>query len=280
LQIADFSLEMKRKLHIILSLVICVILIASCQPNRKNNAETASAEQIATAENIVVYNIDNEIDELAWWKFAVKILDDVYSLPDSIGYRLPASARDYFLNVDFPYSFPDFLHIDYFNKRKQFQIEDFFIFKAKNGFQTCEYIALISTQPFIEIVARQCVDMENWIKLYVLNENYEVVDFALLLIDFLGAIDYVSLKFDNQNIRFFDRIDSLIYSNREYKIFSDELFDITDKFGNIKRDIGIRRLNIFTVNDEGKIVALRDSIIHKREYYDIYWEKQREFADW
>ena len=259
-----------------LGLAICTMIFAGCQPNKKSNTRLIHVVQTTTEGKSIEHHITNEIiankkDKLSQDSIYM-ILYGAYSLPDSIGNRLPANAKDYFLKVNFPYRLPKDLHIDYFCETEDFQIEDLFIFKTKNDHRTCEYIALIDTFPFIEIIARKCDEMENWIVLYVLNENYKIVASNLLL-NTGGEMDEPPLKFDNKNIQFIDQTDTLTYSNRQYKIITDEIFEITDASGKSENDIGVRRLKLFTINEKGKIVEQRDSVIYKKEYYDLFWNR-------
>ena len=127
----------------ILSLVICVVIFAGCQPNKKSNVRFAHIEKVTMegypVEQHIGKKIENEKDKLSQDSVCM-ILYGAYSLPDSISNCLPANAKDYFLNVNFPYRFPKDLHIDYFCERKDFQIEDLFIFKTINNHMTCDYI--------------------------------------------------------------------------------------------------------------------------------------------
>jgi hypothetical protein len=253
--------------------MFCATMIMSCQQNRKGNTNVVKYEQNSNEKLFFECDSDNETSNQkneSSWDLINKVLYSSYTIPDSIGNHLPKNAKDYFLNVNLPYRFPEDLHIDYFCKKENFQIEDFFIFKTKNNHSTCEYIAIIDTVPFIEIIARQCVDMENWIGLYILSEDYKIIDFEFLMI--ASGSDLPELKFDNQSIQFLEGTDTLIYSSREYRIFTDEEFLITDDSGKSTKNIGLRRLKLFTINEKGEIIR-RDSIIHKREYYDMYWAR-------
>jgi hypothetical protein len=230
-----------------------------------------------TKQDFVVEYNDNGENELLQ-DFYSNILWSKNPLPDSIGDRLPANAKDYFSGINFPYKLLENLCIDWFCEKEKFRIEDFYIFKTKNDKPTCEYVALTNTSPFIEIVAQHCVDMENWILLYVLNENYKIIDSELLLGPFvrIGYLEEERLfEYNNQSIQFIDATDTLRYFNRQYQIFKDYIFMLTDNSGKEVRDIGKRRVISLTVNEQGKITK-HDSIIHKREYYDLYFENQNQ----
>ncbi len=262
-------------------------MIVSCNPNKKKNVRTAKVEQTATEESIE-QNVSDKIEkgkEKLSQDSMYMILHGANSLPDSIGNRLPKNAKDYFSQINFPYKFPKDFSIDYYCKKEIFQIEDLFIFKTKNGYRTCEYIALIDTFSFVEIIAQNCNEMENWIALYVLNEDYKIIHSGLLLNvggEYMVKIDdkwtYMNevspLKFGNQNIKFSDLTDTLTYSNRQYRIYSDEVFEITYDSGKIEKDNGIRRLKMFTVDERGRVIKQCDSIVYKKEYYDMFWTKR------
>lgn len=100
----------------ILGIAICVMIIASCQPNKKSNVKIAHIEQTTTMKDSVGLEIENQKEELSQDSIYM-ILNGAYSLPDSIGDRLPANAKEYFLHINFPYRLPKDLRIDYFCKK-------------------------------------------------------------------------------------------------------------------------------------------------------------------
>jgi hypothetical protein len=164
-----------------------------------------------------------------------------FKYPDKFEKRLPDNALTYFESLDYPYYLLKTFTIDYSCKRKSFNLEDFFIFKKINNYSSCEYIALTDTSYFIEIVGQQCVDMENWISLYVFNKKYKIVDFELLIIS---------------------SCDSLVYSNRTYYAYRCERIVTTDSHGNEIEKIDSHKVKILKVAQNGKISS-RDSLIFR-----------------
>jgi hypothetical protein len=197
-----------------------------------------------------------------------KILYQEYNFPDSIYKNLPKNSTDFFATIDFPIKYPEKFSINYFCENERFRLEDFYVFKEINNINTCEYIALIDTTNFIELIARKCDEMENWISLYVLNKDYKVIDYKQLL-NVGGEFDYSPIDFNDNIIRYITTVDTLKYFNNEYRIFTKEIFEISDKNGNNTKDIGLLNLTLIEVNEIGQI-SWRDSLIFKSDYYDTF----------
>jgi hypothetical protein len=52
------------------------------------------------------------------------------------------------------------------------------------------------------------------------------------------------------------------------------VFEIIDDSGKSEKDIGIRRLKVFTVNERGKVAKMCDSVVYQKEYYDKFWAER------
>jgi len=164
---------------------------------------------------------------------------DYYKYPDNFAKKLPSNSYDYFSSLKYPYYLPSKLSITYFCKRLPFKVEDFFIFKKLNNRTACEYIALTDTTNYFQIIGQQCIDMENWISLYVFNKDYKIIDFDCLIIS---------------------SCDSIIYYDKTYYAFRCETQMTTDSLGNEIEKIKSHKVKIIKVLQNGKISS-RDSLI-------------------
>jgi len=81
--------------------------------------------------------------------------------------------------------------------------------------------------------------MENWMSLYVFNEDYKIIDFELLIIS---------------------SCDSLVFYNKTYYAYQCISTMTTDSLGNEIEKISSHKVKILKVLENGKISS-RDSIM-------------------
>jgi hypothetical protein len=245
-----------------------ILIFTSCQNNNKENPITV-VNEIIVSHNEIKKN-DNPIlssDTI------FKILYQEYNFPENIDEKITENPADFFDKIDFPFKYPKEFSIDYYCKKESFRLEDFYIFKKLNNVRTCEYISLIDTTNFIELIARKCDEMENWISLYVLNKDYKVIGYKQLL-NVGGDSDYSPIDFKDKIVKYTTTVDTLNYLNNEYRIYTNEIFEISDSKGNNTKNIGLLILKIIKVNDKGNI-TWKDSLIFKSEYYDTFKTKNK-----
>lgn len=237
-----------------------LLLIHSCNQNRKQ----------------IFNSTDNSEKKLGLKPTSEKLLQDSfysllngkYNFSESTKSSIPSSSSEYFSSTKYPYYFPKTLIIDYFCPSKSFKLSDYYIFNRKNNSFSCEYIALIDTNNYSQVIAKQCVEMENWIVLYIISKDFKIIDKESLL-NTGGNVDDVALVYDNKKIEYEDFIDSLKYENGTYWVSRSELYSIEQETGNVSTEIGFQQVKVLQVNSNGEIIRSKKVTIEK-EYIDKY----------
>ncbi len=193
-----------------------------------------------------------------------ELISGSYDFGEDFKKKLPSNAKEYFVSLDFPYYLNKSLMLNYYSKRLPFKLEDFFIFNSLNSYSGCEYIALIDTSDFIEVIAQQCKDMEMWVSLYVFDNSYNILDSELLLLSG-GGLDEEPEEYNNYKIEKLGDLDSLEYRHKRYIVKLNEVYIITDSLGNKKEEVGYQKNKVLTVSKKGRI-QVKDSLMIKKEY--------------
>jgi hypothetical protein len=237
---------------------IAFLLISSCNESSKQLADT---DGLITEDHTT-------LSESFASDSSYSLLSGDYDFLETVVNSLPINSAEYFSSIKFPYYYPKSLSLDYSCNKIPFELKDFYIFNKKNRMSACEYVALIDTVFCSKIIARQCIEMENWIFLCTVSKDYRIIDFELLMVEG-GSVDDSALKYNGKTIEYIDYIDSLKFSHNIYIASRSEMYTISLSDGKIIEDLGFQKAKIIKIEPDGQITC-HDSVSVKKDYIDKY----------
>lgn len=263
---------MIKTLKYIIWTIISLFLI-SCNNSGNSSTEIEKENQLSSPpvelenDNSNDVSVSNEtivdtaklIEESYW-----DLLSGRYEFDEDYKAKLPNLSSDYFTNLDFPIHLKDSFSIDYYCSRLKFGFKDFFVFNKLNEYSICEYAALTDTSGFVQIIAQQCTDMEMWLRLFVIDGNYKIIDSELLMLSG-GGLDEDPEQFGLIKVAKYSDFDSLTYYKKKYILKLNEVYSLIDANGSESKEIGYRKIKILTVDNNG-LIQQKDSLIEKKDY--------------
>jgi len=255
--------------RLIFFILFILVLITSCQ---QINKKTEQNSNLLKNDSIKIFN--NGLNSSSDIKDIPQ--DSMYALyqgsfrfTDKIKDNLTTNPFDYFKNINFLYFLVDSFIIEPSCKEIPFKLTDYYIFNKLNKSSGCAYIALVDTFKYIKIIGRQCVDMENWIVLYVFDNNYKIIKSELLVNFGGGDVDDKPLVYKGNIIKFIGCSDSLRYKKGIYKIYRSDWYSIKDSNGKKMDEIGHQSVKIMSINPDG-VTEKYDSVTINKDFVGLY----------